>query len=278
MQLKGLGDKNVEDNSKIDWEHVELDPSGVTMKCLFDGDSGKRVKELAAAIEKGMEGVKKEVEEADKKLEDDVKKAGIKIDAEKLGQNGLTVAGVIDNKENKKLKGKELTKKVDAAIEIEEKAEKLVKNAEEAENKMTGIKVNSKYEKMSDAELEKKLKELEAELKMRKDKNGKAKVKGESLVESLLKESSDTSLDNIAAAMAIKAAELAKDNDDISASDALKAVTEWAANAAKEQDYDSDMTDELKDKVSMIFDAAKDMIRSNPRALILQRQTHGLSH
>ena len=39
--IKDFDVKNIEDDSNIDWNNVELDPSGITMKCFFDGDSKK---------------------------------------------------------------------------------------------------------------------------------------------------------------------------------------------------------------------------------------------
>ena len=168
--IKDFGNKNVEDNSKIDWEHVEIDPSGTTMKCMFDGESKKKIDELAKVMEKEMQGVEKEIEEADKKLHDDVKKAGVDIDDEKLDANGIVVASVIDDKENKKLKGKELTKKVDDAIEKDENVKKLIKKTKNSKKALKKVKVDSKYDKMSDDELEKKMKELEEEMKKRKGK------------------------------------------------------------------------------------------------------------
>ena len=166
--IKDFGNKNVEDNSKIDWEHVEIDPSGTTMKCMFDGESKKKIDELAKVMEKEMQGVEKEIEEADKKLHDDVKKAGVDIDDEKLDQNGIVVASVIDDKENKKLKGKELTKKVDDAIEKDENVKKLIKKTKNSKKALKKVKIDAKYDKMSDDELEKKMKELEEEMKKRK--------------------------------------------------------------------------------------------------------------
>ena len=286
--LKGIGSKSKDDNSEIDWEKAEVDENTFQLKCLFDGDSGAKFKEFMKQYEGEMKDLKTEIEEADQKLHDDVKKAGVEIDDEKLDKNGVVVACVIDSKDNKKLKGKELTKKVDDAIEQDEKAAKIIKKSKKAKKALKGIKVDSKYKKMSDDELEKKLKELEEEMKKRKVKTKKASspkkktasskksavkktdekkkkkisksidVKESMIDESMLNEASDTSLDNIAAAMAIKAAELAKNNDEVTEKDALEELTSWATKAAKDMDYDADMTSQLQDKVDMIFNAAKD--------------------
>lgn len=168
--FKELGSKNKEDNSGIDWENVDVDEDTFQFKCLFDGDSGNKFKEFMKQYESEMKDLKVEIEEADKQLHDDVKKAGVKIDDEKLDQNGIVVASVIDDKENKKLKGKELTKKVDDAIEKDKNVEKLIKKTKDSKKALKKVKVDSKYDKMSDDELEKKMKELEEEMKKRKGK------------------------------------------------------------------------------------------------------------
>ena len=189
--FKELGSKNKEDNSGIDWENVDVDEDTFQFKCLFDGDSGNKFKEFMKQYESEMKDLKVEIEEADKKLHDDVKKAGVKIDDEKLDQNGIAVASVIDNKENKKLKGKELTKKVDDAIEKDKNVEKLIKKTKDSKKALKKVKVDSKYDKMSDDELEKKMKELEEEMKKRKEKGKqkkKEKVKESEVNESLLNE------------------------------------------------------------------------------------------
>ena len=189
--FKELGSKNKEDNSGIDWENVDVDEDTFQFKCLFDGDSGNKFKEFMKQYESEMKDLKVEIEEADKKLHDDVKKAGVKIDDEKLDQNGIVVASVIDDKENKKLKGKELTKKVDDAIEKDKNVEKLIKKTKDSKKALKKVKVDSKYDKMSDDELEKKMKELEEEMKKRKEKGKqkkKEKVKESEVNESLLNE------------------------------------------------------------------------------------------
>ena len=189
--FKEIGTKNKEDNSGIDWENVNIDEDTFQLKCLFDGNAGAKFKEFMKQYESEMKDLKAEIEEADEKLRDDVKKVGVEIDDEKLDKNGVVVASVIDNKENKKLKGKELTKKVDDAIEQDEKVAKIIKNSKKAEKALNAIKVNSKYKKMSDDELEKMLKELEAEQKKRKEKGKqkkKEKVKESEVNESLLNE------------------------------------------------------------------------------------------
>jgi tyrosyl-tRNA synthetase len=64
-----------------------------------------------------MEAAKDDIETSSEELNKDIKKSGVKIEGEKLADNALTVAGVIDNEENKGKSGKELTKIVDQKIE-----------------------------------------------------------------------------------------------------------------------------------------------------------------
>ena len=104
--LKGIGSKSKDDNSGIDWEKAEVDENTFQLKCLFDGDSGAKFNEFMKQYEDEMKDLKTEIEEADQKLHDDVKKAGVEIDDEKLDKNGVVVACVIDSKDNKKLKNK----------------------------------------------------------------------------------------------------------------------------------------------------------------------------
>ena len=200
--FKELGSKNKEDNSGIDWENVDVDEDTFQFKCLFDGDSGNKFKEFMKQYESEMKDLKVEIEEADKKLHDDVKKAGVDIDDEKLDANGIAVASVIDDKENKKLKGKELTKKVDDAIEKDKNVEKLIKKTKDSKKALEKVKIDAKYDKMSDDELEKKMKELEEEMKKRKSKNNeknnsKKKVKESEVNESVLVEETIPGMEDV---------------------------------------------------------------------------------
>ena len=200
--FKELGSKNKEDNSGIDWENVDVDEDTFQFKCLFDGDSGNKFKEFMKQYESEMKDLKVEIEEADKKLHDDVKKAGVDIDDEKLDANGIAVASVIDDKENKKLKGKELTKKVDDAIEKDKNVEKLIKKTKDSKKALEKVKIDAKYDKMSDDELEKKMKELEEEMKKRKSKNNeknnsKKKIKESEVNESVLVEETIPGMEDV---------------------------------------------------------------------------------
>lgn len=200
--FKELGSKNKEDNSGIDWENVDVDEDTFQFKCLFDGDSGNKFKEFMKQYESEMKDLKVEIEEADKKLHDDVKKAGVDIDDDELDANGIAVASVIDNKENKKLKGKELTQKVTNAIEKDKNVEKLIKKTEDTKKALEKVKIDAKYDKMSDDELEKKMKELEEEMKKRKSKNNeknnsKKKVKESEVNESVLVEETIPGMEDV---------------------------------------------------------------------------------
>lgn len=137
--IKDFDTKNIEDNSNIDWEHVEIDPAGTSVKCYLDGDSRKKFDEMMKELESGMKDIKKEVKEADKKLKDDVKKAKVKIDDKKLEDNALAVAAVIDNKDNKGKSGKELTKLVDDNIKKAEVQKKLQQAIAVAEKKKEDV-------------------------------------------------------------------------------------------------------------------------------------------
>lgn len=200
--FKELGSKNKEDNSGIDWENVDVDEDTFQFKCLFDGDSGNKFKEFMKQYESEMKDLKVEIEEADKKLHDDVKKAGVDIDDDELDANGIAVASVIDNKENKKLKGKELTQKVTNAIEKDKNVEKLIKKTKDSKKALEKVKIDAKYDKMSDDELEKKMKELEEEMKKRKSKNNeknnsKKKVKESEVNESVLVEETIPGMEDV---------------------------------------------------------------------------------
>ena len=159
--IKDFDTKNIEDNSNIDWNNVELDPSGITMKCFFDGDSKKIIDQFMKEYESEMKNVGKEIEDADKKLHADVKKAGIKIDDQLLDDNGLIVATVLDDKANKEKSGKELTKKVNDTIKQAAETKQLLKKTEEFEKQIETIKVDPEIEKLSDKELSKAVEQAE---------------------------------------------------------------------------------------------------------------------
>lgn len=71
--IKGFSDKTKDDSTGIDWSNVEIDESGFKMSCLFDGDSGKKLKEFVKKLSEQMtefakdanDGKKKGVDESD---------------------------------------------------------------------------------------------------------------------------------------------------------------------------------------------------------------------
>lgn len=57
---KNLSQKNIEDTTGIDWENVQVDETGFRMSCLFDGDSGKKLKEFVKKLSGQMKEFAKE--------------------------------------------------------------------------------------------------------------------------------------------------------------------------------------------------------------------------
>lgn len=142
--IKDFGDKNIEDNSGIDWENVKVDEAGMTFKCLFDGDSKKKLMSITTDFEDSMKDVKEDVEEADKKLNDDVKKAGVKLDQETIDKDGVIIANVIDDKENKDKSGKELKKEIEELIKLKEELKKAIEKQKKEAKTLKKHKTNSK--------------------------------------------------------------------------------------------------------------------------------------
>ena len=153
--IKDFSKKNKEDKSGIDYSKLKLDPSTMSFKCLFDGDTGKTLNAFIDEFESEIKDESKEIEKADKQLHADVKKAGVKMDEQEIDDNGLAVASVIDNKKNKGDSGKELKKKIEGAIKNDKQAKELQKISEELKKTSSKVKVDQKYEKMSDEELAK---------------------------------------------------------------------------------------------------------------------------
>lgn len=82
--MKSFSDKNKEDDTGIDWDKIEIDDAGFKMKCLFDGDSGKQLKEFVKKLSAEM----KKYGKKEKKLEE----AKMLNEAEmpKISQEALT--------------------------------------------------------------------------------------------------------------------------------------------------------------------------------------------
>lgn len=397
--IKNIGDKNKDDETGIDYDNVEIEESSIKTVYAFDDETIEKLQKFIDEYKKEMEAAKDDIETSSEELSKDIKKSGVKIEGEKLADNALTVAGVIDNEENKGKSGKELTKIVDQKIEAKKEIKEIEKKAEEIKKLTDKIKVDPKYEKMSPEELDKLaskgekknnkeeddsklVKELSEKVKSKIGKDYKSSViasifngdefrkfakqlgfnlavdkvakaekiagcrvdyyddeasdvvaegdsgwkinilkgdeknKGlkkitdyiEKQMKAILKDKlgkiykirrrwagdnpdgefdsifvfaeykndvkesiteademvneaeNPVSLDNMVAAMAIQMAKYVKDNKgteyEITDSDATKMLEDWAYNAGKDQDYDGDMLEEIKDTIGLKFKAA----------------------
>ena len=123
--IKDFAKKNKEDKSGIDYSKLKLDPSTTSFKCLFDGETGKKLNEFIDGFEEEVKTEGEEIKKADEQLHADVKKAGVDMDEQEIDDNGLAVASVIDDKENKGDSGKELKKKIENAIESDKQAKEI---------------------------------------------------------------------------------------------------------------------------------------------------------
>lgn len=153
--IKNIGDKNKDDETGIDYDNVEIEESSIKTVYAFDDETIEKLQKFIDEYKKEMEAAKDDIETSSEELSKDIKKSGVKIEGEKLADNALTVAGVIDNEENKGKSGKELTKIVDQKIEAKKEIKEIEKNAEEIKKLADKIKVDPKYEKMSPEELDK---------------------------------------------------------------------------------------------------------------------------
>lgn len=167
--IKDFGKKNIEDTSNIDWEHVELDPASMKFKCVFEKDAKKKIDEFMKQYEADMKTVKTEIEEQDKKLRADAKKAKLGMSDEEVDENGVAVASVLDDKENKGKKGKELKKKIDSAIKKDEAIKQVLANANKIKKASAKVKVDPNLAKLSDEELVKKDKEIQKKVSKKSD-------------------------------------------------------------------------------------------------------------
>lgn len=146
--------KNKEDVTGIDFSKAEIDPSTTMFKCLFD-NVGDKLSTFMKDLENELKDESKEIEKADKQLHADVKKAGVDMDEQEVDDNGLAVASVIDNKKNKGKSGKDLKKKIESAIKKDKRAKEIQNISKELKKTSSKIKVDKKYEKISDEELAK---------------------------------------------------------------------------------------------------------------------------
>lgn len=175
--IKDVANKNKDDDTGIDYDNVEIDESTIKSKFAFDEETIKKLHDFIAQFKKEMEAGKDDIEKAAGELDKDIKKAGVKIEPEKLADNTLTVAGVIDDEKNKNKSGKEMTELVNQQIEIDKKIKDLLNKANELKKLSNKIKVDPKYAKMSVEELEKLTKDGE-----KKEEASKKKDANESIV------------------------------------------------------------------------------------------------
>lgn len=153
--IKDFSNKNVEDNSGIDWNNIQIDPHGMSAKCIFDGDSKKIVEQFMKTFESSMKGIDQEIKQADDKLHKEVKQAGVKLDNKTVDKNGIVVATAIDDAKKSGKSGKELTNEITAQIKVADQLKEIKKKSATAEKTLSNIKIDKKLSKMSNDELDK---------------------------------------------------------------------------------------------------------------------------
>ena len=134
--LKDFKGKNAEDTSGIDYKNLELDDSTVKLKCLFDGESIKKLEQFKQEFSKQLKDIEDDQKEANDKLVSDAKKAGLKISDKAVKEDGLVIASVIDKKDNKGKKSAELNAELKAKLELQKQLEELKKKQEEIMKKL----------------------------------------------------------------------------------------------------------------------------------------------
>ena len=137
--IKDFSKKNKEDNTGIDFENVEVDEDTMKFMCLLDGDSMKKLDEFVKNYYDDLKDFGKECEEADEKLHKDAKAKDIKLSDDEIDKHGMTVAGVIDDENNKKVSGKELTAEIKQRIEIQKELEEIEKKRAALARKLKAI-------------------------------------------------------------------------------------------------------------------------------------------
>ncbi len=137
--IKDFGKKNKEDNTGIDFENVEVDEDTMKFMCLLDGDSMKKLDEFVKNYYDDLKDFGKECEEADEKLHKDAKAKDIKLSDDEIDKHGMTVAGVIDDENNKKVSGKELTAEIKQRIELQKELEEIEKKRAALARKLKAI-------------------------------------------------------------------------------------------------------------------------------------------
>ena len=145
--IKDFGKKNIEDNSKIDFENVEIDTDTLKTIYVFDGDSIQKLEEFIKQYQESMKDIEAEASKAGEKLKSDVQSKKVKVSDETLDNNGLTVAGVIKNPENKNKSGKELTKEINQRVELENEIADSMKTTQEQLKKLDKLNLPEISEK-----------------------------------------------------------------------------------------------------------------------------------
>lgn len=125
--VKDFKKKNAEDKSGIDWDKLELDPSTMTFKCLFDGESKKKLEAFMKEYESAAEGAAEEAEADNKKLHAAVKKTGLDMSDEEVDENGIIVANSLSGKDkkNKKKVSNDIKQKIKLKKELEDSIKKM---------------------------------------------------------------------------------------------------------------------------------------------------------
>ena len=170
--VKGFGKKNKADNTKIDWENVELDPSTMTFTCMFEGDVKKQLDEFMKVAEKELKPVAKEAEKADKQLAADVKKAKVEVSDEDLKENSIQVANAIDSEDAKDKKPEEIGDDIKAAIEAKKQLQDMMKQCDDSSKKLK----SADWSKVSKKDLETVKNETEAESKKAAEESTEGKA------------------------------------------------------------------------------------------------------
>ena len=137
--IKDFSNKNKEDNTGIDFQNVEVDEDTMKFMCLLDGDAMKKLDEFVKNYYDDLKDFGKECEEADDKLRKDAKAKDIDLSKEEIDKHGMTVAGVIDDKDNSKASGKELTDEIKQRIELQKEIDELEKKRAALAGKLKAI-------------------------------------------------------------------------------------------------------------------------------------------
>lgn len=199
--VKDFGKKNTEDKTGIEWDKLELDPSTMTFKCLFDGDSKKKLDAFMAEYEKAADGAAVDAEKDQKKLEADAKKAGLKLSDNELKDEGIIASNVLSKGKGKD--GAELKKDFEAAVSLKKKLADDIEKQKATRAKLSAADTSS----VSEKDLKKAMKQTQADSD-KEAKQAESKQKNESIhqlaVETILLEASKADLGKAALAAIVK--------------------------------------------------------------------------